>query len=247
MILDIIIPTSGSTPSGLHPACQPRVIRHEMNNWYYTGRHGFIIFELETMKMMIERVLAIVNEEATSAEIRFRTQYEAVTDGDDPSLDIARDELWISQAVIPRNVMNSLFSSLFALFENEMVTVCELLGKKAGGEKDFANFKNGIGVSKVKNYLEKHFNVKLALNSKWQDITYIKDLRNMIAHNNGRFKNRDPSAASRLSKYIETSEWLSLDDTQNIVIEKNYFANVDKILRAFLKEFFSELEAKQLI
>ncbi len=219
----------------------------DMNNWHYQGHHGFVVFELETMKMMIERVLAIVNDEVASANIRFRTQCEAVSDEDDPSLDTAREELWISQTVIPRHVMNSLFTSLFALFEDEMVTVCELVGKKAGGAKDFINFKKGIGLSKVKNYLKKHFDLNIDAYSIWQEIEDIKDLRNMITHNNGRFETRDPSAATRLEKYIETSELLSLDDTQKIMIDRKYFIHVDKSLRAFLKEHFSELERRQLL
>lgn len=214
---------------------------------FYVGRHGYIIFELEEMKMMIDRMLAIINEEASSAEVRFRAQYEAVSDPDDPSLDIARDQLWISQNMIPRNLINSLFTSLFALFENEMIMVCELMGRKAGGAKDFANFKNGIGLSRVHNYLLSNFNVNISVYSKWQEVRGIKDLRNMIVHNNGQLKNRDISAATRVSTYIGASASLSVDDAQNIVIDKSYFSHVDKILRAFIEELFSELESKQLI
>ncbi len=86
-----------------------------MNNWYYKGHHGFVVFELETMKMMIERVLTIVDDEVASADLRFRTHCNAVSEEDDLSLDIAREELRISQTVIPRHVMNSLFCFPFRI------------------------------------------------------------------------------------------------------------------------------------
>ncbi len=218
-----------------------------MNNWYYRGHHGFIISEFAKMKMMIERVLAIVDDEAASADMRFRTQCEAVPDEDDPTLDTARAELWISQTILPRHVMNSLFTSLFALFEDEMVTVCELVGKKSEGAMTFINFKNGIGLSKVKNYLKKRFQVGIDAYSSWQEIADIKDLRNMIMHNNGRFDNREPHVATMLAKYIEASEWLSIDDSQHIVIDRQYLIHVDNVLRAFLKDLFPDLKGRQLI
>lgn len=218
-----------------------------MNSWYYRGHHGFVIAELVKMRLMIERVLTILDDEVASADVRFCTQRHAVSDEDDPLLDSAREDLWISRSVIPRHVMNSLFTSLFAMFEDEMVTVCEMVGKKAGGAKDFIYFKNGIGLTKVKNYFNKHFNLDIGTYTIWQEILDTKDLRNMIAHNNGRFETRDPDAAARLTKYIEACEWLSINDTSHIVIDRNYYTHVDRSLRAFMKEFFSELETRKLL
>ncbi len=128
-----------------------------------------------------------------------------------------------------------------------MVKICELVGKKAVGAINFNDFKPGIGLSKVKNYLKKHFDLNIDAHSKWQEIADIKDLRNMIAHNNGRFEMRDTSAAERLEKYIEASEWISLSDSKHIVIDRKYFSHVDKSLRTFIKELFCELEARQIL
>ena len=215
-----------------------------MNNWYYLGRHAFIISELVTMKTMVDRVLAIVDDEAASAESRFRTQSEGVPD---EALDVARDELWISQNIIPRYIMNSLFTSLFALFEDEMVSVCELVGEKTEGPKAFINFTNGIGISKVKNYLKEKANVNVEEYSSWQKISNIKDLRNMILHNNGRFEGRDQRAAERLAKYIESSEWLSIGEFRQIEIDRQYLNHVENVFRMFLKDLFPGLETRQLL
>ncbi len=218
-----------------------------MNSWYYQGHHGFVIAELVKMRLMIERMLTILDEEVASADVRFCTQRQAVSYEDDTLLDSAREDLWISRSVIPRHVMNSLFTSLFAMFEDEMVTVCELVGKKVGGAKDFIDFKNGIGLTKVKNYLNKYFTLDIGAYTIWQEISDTKDLRNMIAHNNGRFETRNPDAAARLTKYIEACEWLSINDTSHIVIDRHYFTHVDQSLRAFTRELFSELDTRHLL
>jgi hypothetical protein len=196
------------------------------------------------MKMVIDRVLSIVDDEVASAHKRFRTQSKEIPD---EGLDAAREELWISQSIIPRHIINSLFTSLFALFEDEMVTVCELVGNKAGGAMSFTNYKKGIGISKARNYLTERFKVSVEDFSSWQEILDIKDLRNMISHNNGRFEKRDQLAAKRLADYIESSEWLSIDEFQQIVIDRKYLNHIENVFRAFLKDLFPELEVRQLL
>ena len=196
--------------------------------------------------MMIDRVLAIVDGEIESAHTRFLTESDAAPDANDFQLDAAREQLWISRDIIPRHIMNSLFTSFFALFEDEMVAVCELVGEKAEGATPFIEFKNGIGLSKVRLYMQRVLQISLASFPSWQEIPHIKDLRNMILHNNGRFVERNPDAAKRLSKYMESCEGLTLDEFGHIVIARQYLNHVEKVFRSFLKDVFPKLEARRI-
>ncbi|MBW2676964.1 MAG: hypothetical protein JRD49_05290 [Deltaproteobacteria bacterium] len=196
--------------------------------------------------MMIDRILAIVDAEIESAHACFLTESEALREEDDFQLDAAREQLWISRDIIPRHFINSLFTSIFALFEDEMVSVGELAGKKAEEATPFIKFKNGIGLSKVRLYMKRELQISVESISSWQEITYIKDLRNMILHNNGRFEDRNPDAAQRLSRYIETCEGLTLDEFGHIVIDRQYLNHVTEVFRSFLKELFPKLEARRI-
>jgi hypothetical protein len=215
-----------------------------MNTWYYRGYIGQVISELEMMKMVIERILSIVDDEVSSAHKRFRIQSEKIPD---EGLDSDREELWVSQDLIPRHIINSLFISIFSLFEDEMVKICELLGNKAKGEEAFKDYKNGISISKCKRYLKEMFAVSVEDYTSWQEIPSIKDLRNMISHNNGRLENRDQRASERLKNYIDASEILSLDEFTLIVIDRQYLFHVENVFRVFLKDLLSDLEARQLL
>jgi hypothetical protein len=215
-----------------------------MNTWFYRGHIGLVISELETMKIVIDRILSIVDDEVASADKRFRTQSEEIPD---EGLDAAREDLWVSQDLIPRHIINSLFASLYSLFEDEMVKICELIGSKATGSMAFSSYKKGIGISKCKNYLAEILKISVDTYPSWREILHIKDLRNMIAHNNGRLVDRDQDAAERLQNYIDVSQFLSIDESRHIVIDRQYFNHVENVFRAFIKDLFPELEARRLL
>jgi len=215
-----------------------------MNTWFYRGQLGFVIAELETMRIVIERILSIVDDEVASAGKRFRIQSEEIPD---EGLDAAREDLWVSRDLIPRHIVNSLFISLFSLFEDEMVKICEHIGNIETASVSFIDYKDGIGLSKCKNYLDKSFSINVAASPSWQEIPCIKDLRNMIAHNNGRFEKRDQRAAERLQDYIDVCEFLSIDEFQDIIVNRRYLKHVGKVFRTFMKDVIPKLEDRKLL
>jgi hypothetical protein len=176
-----------------------------MNTLFYRGQLGFFFVELEKMKDVIERILSVIDDEIESAEEQLKTQSEVIPDD---GLDAVRDDLWILENLIPRHIINALFVSLFSLFEDEMVKICERIGDKGTVSKSFRDYvdtRNKSGLPKCRSYLNKCCQIKLGDYQSWKEIPHIKDLRNMIVHNNGRFEDRDKRAADRLQDYIDRS------------------------------------------
>jgi hypothetical protein len=215
-----------------------------MNAWFYRGHLGLFIAELETMKIVIERILSVVDDEVASAGKRFRTQSEEVPD---EGLDAAREDLWVSQDLIPRYIINSLFASLFSLFEDEMVKICERIDDKVTASVAFRDYKDGIGLSKCMNYLTKILAISVDDYHSWREILDIKGLRNMIMHNNGRFEDRNEDAAKRLQGYVDVSAFLSIDEFRNIIVDRRYLEHVEEVFRTFIKELIPELEYRKLL
>jgi hypothetical protein len=217
-----------------------------MNTWFYQGQLGLFFFELEKMKDVVERVLSVIDDEIESANVQFKTQSEVIPD---EGLGAVRDDLWVLQNLIPRHIINALFLSFFSLFEDEMVKICERIGDKRTVSISFRDYKdrNKIGLSKCRSYFNKCCQIHLGDYHSWEEITNIKGLRNMIAHNNGRFENRNQQAAERLQVYIDKSEFLSMNEFQDIIVDRRYLKHVESVFMTFMKNLIPTIEDRKLV
>lgn len=216
-----------------------------MKKWFRTGRSGVIFSRLHTMKEVIERVLSIIDEEVESVENQFQSALrEGIPDG---GLDGIRDDLLVSQKLIPRHIINALFLSLFSLFEDEMVTLCECIAiKKNGSDNSFKEFKtHKMGLDKCEEYLRKNFNIDYP---SWNEITKIKNLRNMIVHNNGRFMCRKEKMANHVCAHIKESEFLSGNNEFDlIIIDRQYLSYVEGVFMSSTEKLISKIEKQNLL
>jgi hypothetical protein len=214
----------------------------KMKKWFRTGRCGVIFFRLQTMKELIESVLSIIDEEVESVENQFQSAVrEGIPDG---GLDGIRDDLFVSQQLIPRHIINALFLSLFSLFEDEMVTLCERIAKKSVADNSFKESK-GMGLEKCKSYLNENFDIDYP---SWNEITKIKNLRNMIIHNNGRFMCRNKKTANNVCAHIKESEFLAGNNEFDlIIIDRQYLSYVEGVFMPSTEELISKIEKQNLL
>jgi hypothetical protein len=216
----------------------------KMKKWFWAGRRGVIFFRLQTMKEVIERVLSIIDEEVESVENQFQSAIrEGIPDG---GLDGIRDDLLVSQKLIPRHIINALFISLFSLFEDEMVTLCECIEKKSRPVNSFKEFKTKkMGLDKCEEYLRKNFKINYP---SWNEITKIKNLRNMIIHNNGRFMCRNKKKADHVCAHIKESEFLSGNNEFDlIIIDRQYLSYVEGVFIPSTEKLISKIKKQNLL
>ncbi len=143
---------------------------------------------------------------------------------------------------------NSMLLTIYSLFENELVRLCEysaaiqssrLLPKDLYGK----NF-----IDQCQRYIENVLEVELAkLKTEWDEITKIQKLRNSFAHNNGILKegNRDPTTIA----FINNTNGLSLNgETFKIKIKNDEFLIyvIDKLVK-YLDSVIDEIIKKKEI
>lgn len=98
----------------------------------------------------------------------------------------------------------------------------------------------GAGIKKFKEYLEKEANFKFPTDATWNEVLSIYDIRNCIAHNNGRL-GYDARRDNRIQGYIKKrSNLLSLDENA-ILLSKEYCEHALNTMDEFFEALFSRL------
>ena len=88
--------------------------------------------------------------------------------------------------VLPRVLRNPFLVSLFAVYESAVTEIAKLIQQKRGLAISIADLKGDL-LKRSKKYYEHVLQFQLSLgNENWQRIMLLSDLRNAIAHTNGR-------------------------------------------------------------
>jgi hypothetical protein len=98
------------------------------------------------------------------------------------------DSLFQSLLVLGENLKNqafhnSLLISAYSFLEFSLVEYCKLLNDYLSVEKQF-NETKGIGILKCRRFLNRELNLNLHLMPNWKFLDDMRELRNLIIHNN---------------------------------------------------------------
>lgn len=135
---------------------------------------------------------------------------------------------------------NSMFLTIYSLFENEFVTLCEYAGRIQGSLLHPKELSGQNYIDQCRRFIVKELEVNLdSLNSEWEEITKFQTLRNSLAHNNGVLKDKS-------DKYLESIKninGLSVDEkTLKIKIKNDEFliSLIDKLVK-FLNSIIEKI------
>ena len=125
--------------------------------------------------------------------------------------------------VLPRVLRNPFLVSLFAVYESTVTEVAKAMQQKKGARISIDDLK-GDFLKRSKNYYKHILQFQLSLsNDSWQRLMLLSDLRNAIAHTNGRLDIVSTRTRERILKIEGAKEELGC-----LVVEG-----------AFLKETFA--------
>ena len=125
--------------------------------------------------------------------------------------------------VLPRALRNPFLVSLFAVYESTVTEVAKIMQKKKGVGISIDDLK-GDFLKRSRKYYEHVLQFQLSLsNERWQRLMLLSDLRNTIAHTNGRLDIARTKTRERILKNEGAKEELGC-----LVVEG-----------AFLKETFT--------
>ena len=137
---------------------------------------------------------------------------------------------------------SSIFIMTFSLFENELNTICKILGRNSNLELQLKDL-NGKGIERAKLYLEKVVKINFPANSKsWGEITNFSRIRNFVVHNGGRLKEKGDKNSEIVKKYIKKNSTLNFDGHERISYNENFIPHVLDTFHKFSNVLFSNID-----
>jgi hypothetical protein len=95
---------------------------------------------------------------------------------------------------------NSIFIMTFSVFENELNSICKVLGRNSNLKLAPTDL-NGRGIERSKLYLEKVVEINFPKDSTlWAEIKNNNHIRNLAVHNEGQFKENDKNSETKVDK-----------------------------------------------
>ena len=151
---------------------------------------------LEKHLELIEAQIELGQNEAWS-KMEAKTRELELDDGAEWSL-ITQEYRYQVDFVLPRVLRNPFLVSLFAVYESAVTEIAKTMQKKKGVGISIDDLKGGF-LKRSKNYYKHVLQFKLALsNESWRRLMLLSDLRNAIAHTNGRLDIVSPVTRERI-------------------------------------------------
>ena len=157
-------------------------------------RLGEVSEELYTLEKHLELIEEEIKrgEEAAKAEldVKVRPLYqndrELSLDEKDEEHGYRGEYYYQIDFVLPRILRGPFLVALFAVYETAVTEVASHIQKKSGGQISLDDIKGDL-LSRAKKYYKHVLQFELSSNKKsWERLTVLADLRNAIAHTNGR-------------------------------------------------------------
>lgn len=173
-------------------------------------------------EMLVYRIPAIVKQNVTEQIAELREQLKQVEhpleDGDLENYEAHCIERDI--AAFPTALFSALFVTGYHFFEHDLNELCRLVESERGAPK-FADFKDGKGIQRAKEYLRKAGGLNFPSDSaNWHKIVSYGRVRNLIAHNGGRLDESQPSKV--IAPFIEKTPTVAVKDDGEIVFSRAF-------------------------
>ena len=143
--------------------------------------------ELDTLGEHLELIEQQTKWAQDDAESRFQAALEKMPFYDEADWSQLRQEYdFHLDVVLPRVLRNPFLVSLFAVYETAVVEVAELIKKRQNVRISLSDLK-GDFLERAKKYYGDVLQFELSRSNKsWERLSLLSDLRNSIAHTNGR-------------------------------------------------------------
>jgi hypothetical protein len=188
-----------------------------------------------TLKRYLGTLNKLLKKEQEDLPKMIEVEAEKLTNEDNRDYrDFYAEELWYLKKDYPNILRQSFLMACYSCLEHDLFRLCDYFQKT----QDLP-IPEKRGIQSARQYLEKEAKFKsLDKLPSWEEILHLQDIRNCIAHNDGRlgeYKKRD----DKIRKYIQKkSDLLSLEEDDTITIRNEYCMHVLNMIEAFLDALF---------
>ena len=216
--------------------------------WYWTGRHGYIKFGLNTYTDYWTNLCTLLEREL--ADFNSRVEREAATMEEDEKYrfyDSISESHWNLSKKFPEILRNTFFISCFSFLETELNDLCK---------KSFSGFKKKWGKDANRNpkpitviYKECFENVLSPgfPTQSWNDIIFYNLIRNILVHNEGILK-KSNMHYQEIMAFMEKNDLtndLTLDEDKRILLTNHFINGVLDVMESFFDNIFDSIQQKE--
>lgn len=143
--------------------------------------------ELSTLETHIEVIEEQITRGKEAAERQFRDKLRELNCDNEAEWDLLRQERdYQVDFVLPRVLRVPFLVTLFTVYEAAVTEIASLVQRKKGIQISIDDLKGGL-LDRAKKYYDSVLHIQLSQDDRnWQRISLLFDLRNSIAHTNGR-------------------------------------------------------------
>jgi hypothetical protein len=141
------------------------------------------------------------------------------------------NQKYYNDTVIFLNIYRtSLFTNVFGMVEYELKKACNFHFRNNKTIVSMNDLRGNSEFERAKNYLTKICKINFdSLNTEWNYLQTVKDLRNILIHNQGEFVQTNEKKTKKLIKFIREKDYLEFKPNESID-EEEYFSNDGKII-----------------
>ena len=146
-----------------------------------------VSLELSTLEKNLELIEGQIESSRQAAKHTLEAKRGELPPDDEAEWDLLRQEYdYEVDFVLPRVLHNPFLVSLFAVYESAVKEIAKLIQKKQGARISLEDLKGDL-LNRAKKYYDQVLQFDLSKsNDHWQRLMLLSDLRNAIAHTNGR-------------------------------------------------------------
>ena len=169
-----------------------------------------VLGELRTL----EEYLGLIEEQINSGRMAAKCELEVDTRGLSPSDCNERSELGLIyqeyyyhiNCFLPRISRGPFLVILFSVYESAVKEVAKLIQKSRGQQIALDDIKGNL-LNRAKKYYSHVLRFELSReNQRWERLTILLNLRNAIAHTNGRLEMSSEAERKRILRHQEVKE-----------------------------------------
>jgi hypothetical protein len=167
------------------------------------------LYALEDHIQLIEKQIAELNK-SKELELQEYLRKERLTP-DDPEWDVAKHEYYnMIEFLLPRFFWGSFIVSLYAVYETAVTEIARLIQENKA-EMLSMNDLRGDFLERARKYYKSVLNFELCNSNKtWERIKVLVELRNAIAHANGRLDMLKKEPQQKIKNWSKTGIGISL-------------------------------------
>lgn len=201
-----------------------------------------VSYELRALKdhlgLVEQEIMRIRNEEEDRLHASLKREGLSPNDDD---WDIFRQEFYEkTEFLLPRFLRVPFLVALYAVYESAVIEVSRKMQRKLSQAISIDDLR-GDFLERAKKYYEHILRFKLCTRPRhWERITMLSELRNAIAHANGRVEMLNPGVQKKISKWEKQKLGLSMDYGYIIIdakLAKNLLESVQSSLTDLVDRF----------